>query len=118
MGREQNTRERFFTHIPLDTCEVDVPSSAGVPVSLTDELLNPLVEEIEIFFGVEVYATWASSPSEALTRLGSKLTRRKYKKCMIKSFFRRDDDKKLYVRSISAPSLSAIDKEIYYQAGC
>lgn len=120
MGREQDTRERFFTHVSQDTIEVDVPANTDTPISLTDELLTPLIEEVELYFGVDVYATWALNATEAATRLSNQATRRKFKECMIKSYFRRNDQKKLFVRAVSATTVTVagIDKEVYYQVGC
>ena len=118
MARYTIVGDRWFSHVPREVKEVDVVSNTTNPVSITSELLsNAKVQEIEIFFGVDVYATWAIDQDTANDDIEDATKRRKYLCGMIKSFYRRDDTLELYVRAKDETTLTVggIDKEIYFQ---
>lgn len=99
--------------------EINIPGDNQTPVSITDELVlsnrDSSVEELEIYFGADVYVTWAEDSTSASSRLGGAATRRKMIKGMIKMYQVRDDNLKLFVRLVDGSGLTGgIDKEVYH----
>ena len=113
---ETNTRERFFTFSSRLMKRVDI--SGEDPVSLTSEFQDVenhlTLEEINLYFPDDVYASWAESSEDAATKLGSDSTRRKFRAGQSISYFRRNDDLVLFVKPVDEVT-DKIDKELYYQ---
>lgn len=116
MGREKNTRERVYTFESGSTREITVGPS---PVSIVPNFgTEATLEEVEVYFGVDVYATWSTS-TDSVSRLSSPSSRRKYLKGTFKSFFRRSDELQLFVKSVDGSTYTeAIDVEKYYSRRC
>jgi hypothetical protein len=119
MSLWQPSQLKFFQHKAIS---VDRKAVSGTAVSITDELKKDAtpggigrVQEINLYFNADVYATWAENIGDASSQLASDGSRRKFFCGQSISYMIRDDNLCLFVALVDTDTEDErfVDRELY-----